>query len=145
MLFFLAKIQEYIFSHSLLTPFSSRGTTKTSWKKQAKNNPQKPFFEFLHHFLQIPDRTRHESVNLNVNFAPKVVFKHMKIIFQVTDYRFNARPGPALFAFFLFPINRIALFRRREYDNFYPFISAFPLPTRSYASSFGKAILVSSI
>jgi hypothetical protein len=46
-----------------------------------------------HHFLRIPGCTRHESIDLNADFAPKVILKHAKIIFQVTDYRFNARIG----------------------------------------------------
>jgi putative restriction endonuclease len=40
----------FINSQSLLTPFSSRGTAKTSWKKQTKNNLQKLFLKFFASF-----------------------------------------------------------------------------------------------
>jgi hypothetical protein len=60
-------------SQPLLTPFSGCSTAKIFWKKQTKNNPQKLFFEFLHHFLQIPGRSRHESIDLNANSFGKAI------------------------------------------------------------------------
>ena len=102
------------------------------------SSPQNIFFEFFHNSFQVPRSCSHKGIYLYAFLTRKIVLRHTKISFQLSDYWLYYRSCSAFFTFHLFLILTILYFWRRWNYDFHTSDLRFSFPPSVISQFFRK-------